>query len=634
MYGSTGVSLEIDLTGGKIEKPVCDPEVNEAFLGGRGINTKLFWDRVDPAISPSSPDNLLIFSTGVLTGTSGPGANRTVVTTRSLQTNLLSCSSLGGFWGPELKHAGYDSIIFSGKSDSPVYVGIQNDSVNLFDASHLWGRDVKETQRILRKELNNNRAQILCIGPAGENRVAGASIEHSTGASASRSVGAVMGDKKIKAIAVFGTKDLHIAHPERFRETCESILKKSEKIKKYLENWSHEVGAGIMNAGVYGNMGSEISIKNPGKLHSDFLNEFRNSASTCYNCTLACKYSMSLPGNRYAFIKCQSWFVFMFATKIQDLAFNLACYHLCERYGLDSVSVARYIGFAIDLYEKGILTKTDTDGMELRFGNRDTAFTLIEKIARREGIGDLLANGLYEAARQIGKGAESYAYHNKKLELSPYALYVPHRAIRAAITDKADITRAGGGILRNALSQPQHWKDAYLQSGFFPYPEALEKYFLSEQAGSTEDYEDFLPVVSYDVDRYALCDCTGICIFWTGFFLYTPILPRDHLNLIYGATGIALDEIEMMEIAKRLITLTRAYNVRTGLRREDDIVPERYFQKTDSMRFLDRNKFNKMLETAYALRGWNKEGIPKTRELERLGLDYVKKALEKNGSCE
>ncbi len=628
-YGSTGFSLEIDLSSGNIEKIEINPKLSEDFLGGRGIDTKIVWDRVPPEIAPFAPENLLIFGTGVLAGTPAPSANRTVITTRSPQTNLLSYSSMGGFWAPELKHAGYDRIVISGKSSIPVYIWVNDDHVEIRDAEHLWGKNVRETQRLIQEELKNDKIQTLCIGPAGENRVYAASIEHSSGASASRSVGPIMGDKRIKAIAVYGTKDVNIAHPSKFFEACSHILSKTAKLKEYYENWSYEVADSLINAGAYGNIGEQIPIENAGKQHAEFVKQSMTRDVACNNCMLPCKKTMLLPDGEYSFVKCQSWFLFMFTTKIQDLEFNLECYNLCEKYGLDSVSAARYIGFAIDLYQKGILTKAETEGTDLEWGNRQIAFYLIEKIVKREGIGDILANGLYEAARQIGNGAEDYAYTNKKLELPPYPLDAAQRAFRTVITEKADATRAGSGILRNGWSRPKEWKEAYLASGFFPYPKELEKHFLSDTAGSIKDFYNFVPIVSYDIDRYTLCDCSGICIYWAGFWLYNPILPIDHYELISHATGLQVDEAEAMNIAKRIGYISSAYNVIIGLRRQDDIVPDQFFKQVPGKPSIDRDNFNEMLDFAYDLRGLTKDAIPKKEELDRLDLQYVREALEK-----
>ncbi len=225
MNGWSGERLEIDLSTGVIQKKQWSSEIEGMFLGGRGTNSKLFWDRVPPETEPFSPENLLIFGSGSLTGTRAPGTNRTVVTTISPTTRLLTYSNIGGFWAGELRRAGFDSVVLSGKSPVPVYLWIAEGRVEIRDASHLWGKDTEETKRILLEEVKEDRAQILCIGPAGENRVCAASIEHSSGASASRTgVGAVMGDKKIKAIVARGVRGIPLAQPEKYAELCKKIV--------------------------------------------------------------------------------------------------------------------------------------------------------------------------------------------------------------------------------------------------------------------------------------------------------------------------------------------------------------------------------------------------------------------------
>ena len=236
-FGYAGKILEIDLSLGKIHKSDSDLKSNEAYLGGRGTNTRIFWDRVSPEVAPFSPHNLLIFGAGVLTGTVAPGANRTAITTKSPVTSLLTYSNLGGFWGPELKYAGYDTLIISGKSPTPVYLWIDDDVVEIRDAAHLWGKDVRETGRILRAEHNRDRVQIICIGPAGEKKVSAATIEHSFGASASRAgIGAIMGDKNLKAIVLHGTRDIAISDPAKFENLCGQVLKRTDKLKAYFDD--------------------------------------------------------------------------------------------------------------------------------------------------------------------------------------------------------------------------------------------------------------------------------------------------------------------------------------------------------------------------------------------------------------
>src|SRR5512137_1884917 len=224
-YGETGFNLEIDLSRGNIERVETDPKLTELHLGGLGTNAKILWDRVPPETEPFSPDNLLIFSAGLLVGTPAPGANRTIVSTMSPQTLFMAYSMMGGFWAPELKYAGYDKVIFRGKSPDLVYVWINNDKVEIRDASHLRGKGAVETQELVRQELNEPKAQVAAIGLAGENRVYMASIEQGRSSASRLGIGAVMGDKGIKAIAVRGTKDVNVARPAEFYELCNDVLK-------------------------------------------------------------------------------------------------------------------------------------------------------------------------------------------------------------------------------------------------------------------------------------------------------------------------------------------------------------------------------------------------------------------------
>lgn len=624
-----GTDLEIDLSRGDIEKTETDPKLLERYLGGRGVCTKIFWERVPPEVTPFSPDNLLIIGTGVLTGTMAPCANRTVVVTKSPQTNLLAYSSIGGFWAPELKHAGYDTIVFSGKSDTPVYIWINDDQVEIRDAGHLWGKDAIETQRILREELNNNRIQTLCIGQAAENRVYASSIEHSSGASASRSTAVVMGDKKIKAIVAHGTKDISVSKPAEFMKLCEDIRDNSEASRRFFEEWPFHIH---LMQGHFANYSEFIPNEDAQNMHMNFIKQFKSRPTSCFNCQLNCKIGMSLPDGGYSFLKCQSWFPFMFATKIIDLNFNIKCYHLCEKYGMDSISTAHLIGFAIDMYEKGILTKEHTQGMHLEWGNQEAALSLITKIAMRDGIGDILANGVYEAARIIGGGAEEHTHHVKKVEMLLYPL-MPYTALCSAISDKGDQTRVEASLPQNYIYRPREFKEKYLKSGHFHYPKEFEKFFLADGDRVGDKYEWHAKFASLDNDRYGLSDCTGLCAFGTGFWPYGPIKQDDHVKLIAYGTGIDIDEADAVKIAKRVTLLTRSYNVMSGIRKKDDTLPDKFFEYSPPapLKKIDRGYFNKGIDTYYKLRGWNKEGIPSKEELSRLEMNDVKEEFEKRG---
>ena len=327
----------------------------------------------------------------------------------------------------------------------------------------------------------------------------------------------------------------------------------------------------------------------------------------------------------------------MFAVKSRDLLFNIKCINLCEKYGLDSISTACNIAFAIDLFEKGILTKADTQGEKLKWENHDLTLALIDKIANREGIGDILADGVYEAAKRIGSGAMQHAYHIKKLEMVAFQPFNPYRALRTAVTDRLDMTRAEGSAVLWAMENTPQWKRDYVQAGYFHYPKAFEKPFVEEYVGLGHDYEKIVPFTSRDVDTNAIADSSGVCIFWTGFWLYPPMSVDDQINLIAYATGMELDEAKAITIAQRINALTRAYNVRRGIHREEDIkIPERFFRETPEPPDykLDHKKFESMISNYYKLRGWNDKGIPDMRELERLDLHDVSQDLEERGYYE
>jgi len=327
----------------------------------------------------------------------------------------------------------------------------------------------------------------------------------------------------------------------------------------------------------------------------------------------------------------------MTSSKIIDYDFAIKCYSLCEEYGLDTVSIPRYIAFAIDLYEKGILTKEDTDGMHLEWGNQEVFLSLLDKIVRREGIGDVLANGVYRAAQQIGKGAEQYAYHTKKLEFSPSvptSLYMPYFALCQSISDKVDSTRNMSYIAQYVFFDKKEGKEAYIKDGFFVYPKEFEEPFFAEFDYSGADYEQRLRFISYDEETFSLTDMMGLCNFWSLFYPYASINSRALMaELVSCVTGMDIDEAKLTEMARRTINLVRAYNVGAGINRKDDTVPEMFFQRTPAPPFqkLDRGLFNKWVDKFYEIRGWNSDGIPTKETLDELGLDYAKEGLEQRG---
>jgi aldehyde:ferredoxin oxidoreductase len=351
-YAETGFNLEIDLSRGNVQRVETDPKLMELHLGGLGTNTKMLWDRVPAEVEPFSPDNLLIFGTGLLCGTPAPGANRTIVTTYSPQTLLMGYSMMGGFWAPELKHAGYDKVVFRGKSPNLIYVWIHNDKVEIRDASHLQGKVAVETQEIIRKELNQPNAQVAAIGLAGENRVYTASIEQGRSSASRLGIGAVMGDKGIKAIAVRGTKDVNLARPDEFIKLCNEVL---QYIKFRNENPVPNVMTILQGLGSPQEMlhvdeqwhTENFMWGNSRVRRKDFWNKeieerwksvqlnSRKRLISCYNCPMKCGAIISVPGISTYMMKCFSKLTYTMAAFVDDLDFGFRIAQRATEYGVD-----------------------------------------------------------------------------------------------------------------------------------------------------------------------------------------------------------------------------------------------------------------------------------------------------------
>lgn len=648
-YAETGYNLEIDLSRGSIEKLATDPRATELYLGGLGTNAKILWDRVPPEVEPFSPDNLLIFSTGLLCGTAAPGANRTIISSVSPQTLLKGFSMMGGYWAPELKHAGYDKVIIRGKSPDLVYLWINNDKVEIRDASHLRGKSTYETSRIIREELNEPNAQVLAIGLAGENRVYFSSIE-SEAASASRlGLGAVMGDKNLKAIAVRGTKDIYIAKPQEFFEECQKVheytkyrlenpiegvppilayIGSPQEMKLHDEQWhltSFAWGNARHRRLNYWN--KEIEQRWANTLESS-----RKKLLSCYNCSVNCRGIIEVPGYPAFILKCFTKLTYLMAAMVDDLDFNLQMNYLAQSYGIDGFTAPQVMAFAIELYENGILTDEDMPGFPS--DNKERFFYLIERIVRREGIGDILANGVYWAARQIGKGAEKFDHNTiKKHEQVPIKLGTlnPIYYLMWSTGEKANITQIEGQIPQAPL--PREYRQKFVED-WIQVPTGKEerfKQFVLEWGEEGKKFPFWPPIdlvcelVDWQETMHYIDDCTGICAGLSSF----PIKPPYHIHnlplIISYATGMEVDEEGLWQIAARVRNLVRANNIRRGLRRKDERPPEDHWKK----RFPDYEA--KLQDEYYQYRGWNKEGIPTKETLHKLGLDYVYEDFVKKG---
>ncbi len=646
-YAETGYNLEINLSTGNIEKVETDPELTKMYLGGLGTNARLLWDRVPPESEPFSPDNLLIFGTGLLCGTPAIGANRTIISTYSPQTLFMAFSMMGGFFAPELKYAGYDKVIFSGKSPNLVYIWINNDKVEIRDASHLQGKGAVQTEKLIREELQEPNAQVAAIGLAGENRVYMASIEHGRSSASRLGLGAVMGDKGIKAIAVRGTNDVNVARPVELIDFCTDIL-------KYIPERDGNPIPGVMPilAGLgspkemlihdekwhtenfmWGNARTRIKdywTKDIEEKWKESQDNARKRLISCYNCPMECGAIVSIPGISTYMMKCFSKLTYTMAA-YSDLDFGFRIAQRATEYGVDGFSTPQVMAFALELYEAGILTDDDFPGMPS--DNEERFFWLLDRIARREGIGDILADGVYWAARRIGKGAEEYDHNTiKKHEQLPLKLSMlnPIYFLMWATGEKVNITQIEGNFPQAPFPTREE-REEFIKDWPHVPDEKFKKYFVDWELRGENSFPYYPPVdatceiVDWQETMHYIDDSLGLCAGLSSF----PLKPPYHIHnlpvLISAAAGIDMDKDKLWEIAKRNRTLLRAINVRRGLRREDDRPPENHWKK----RFPELEV--QLLDQYYKLKGFNNDGIPTRESLLELGMDYVGEDLEKRG---
>jgi benzoyl-CoA reductase subunit BamB len=646
-YAETGFNLEVDLSRGNIEKVETDPKLTELHLGGLGTNARILWDRVPPETDAFAPDNLLIFGSGLLGATPAVGANRTIVSTISPQTKLMAYSMMGGFWAPELKYAGYDKLILRGKSPDLIYLWINNDKVEIRDASHLKGKGSLETAETLRRELNEPKAQVASIGMAGENRVYFASIEQGRSSASRGGIGAVMGDKGVKAIVVRGTRDINIARPVEFMELCNEVL-------EYIKFRNENPIPGVMT--ILQGLGSpqEMAVHdeawhtqnfmwgNSRVRRKDFWNEqiekdWTNTMETartrlisCYNCPMKCGATLSIPGLPSYMMKCFSKLTYTMAA-MSNLDFGLRIAQRATEYGVDGFSTPQVMAFALELYENGILT--DADMPDLPADSEGRFYYLIDKIVRREGIGDVLANGTYWAAKEIGKGAEEYAHNNiKKHEQLPLKLSMlnPIYFVMYCTGEKINITQIEGQFPQAPFPKREH-REAFVKDWIQVPDEKFKQYFLEWEPRGEKSIPYFPPpeavcdIVDWQERMHYIDDALGVCAGLSSFPLKPPYHIHNYPKFVSSAAGIDMDENTLTLAANRNRTLVRAVNVRRGMRRKDEKPPEDHWKK----RFPELEA--QLLDTYYKYKGWNKEGIPTEEYLNQLSMDYVSQDFLQRG---
>jgi aldehyde:ferredoxin oxidoreductase len=653
-YAETGYNLEIDLATGNIERVETDPKLMEQYLGGLGTSVKLHWDRVPPEVKPFDDENMLIFSTGLFNGTPAFSANRTVVTFVSPQTHLLAYPMMGGFWSAELKYAGYDKVIFRNKSPKWVYLWINNDKVEIRDASHLLGKGAIETQELIKKELNEPRAQVAAIGPAGENRVFVASIEQSRSSSSRAGGGAVMGDKKIKAIAVRGTKDINLARGEEFMQHLKEM---TEYIKFRNTNPIPQVMTILSGIGSPAEMKhtdekwhtESFAWGNARKRRKDFWtkeieqNWYKTQTESikrfvsCFNCPQQCGGLLNYPGVSPYMMKCFTKLTYLMGAYVDELDFGIRIARRAFEYGVDSFSTPQILAFAVELYEAGILTDKDFAGTSTYEAcpsdKEGRFFWLLDRLARREGIGDVLADGVYWAARKIGNGAEAFDHNTTKKHEQmniKLGMFDPIYFLMYSTNEKVSITQIEGNFPQAAFFKRED-REAFVKDWPQLPDDKFKQYFVDWEPRG-EKANPYYPTADmcceivdwmemlHNIDD-ALCICAGM----GSFCLKPPYHIHNYPKFISAATGMDIDETGLKKIVNRSRNLHRAFNNRRGLTRADEKPPDDHWKN----RFPEYEE--SLLSTYYKYKGWNLNGVPTRARLHELDLDDVANDLEKRG---
>jgi len=607
LQGYAGRILHVDLTTGKTHVEPLNEEYAKKYIGGIGLGIRLLLDHSKPGVDPFSPENPLILATGPISGTMWPtGGNGHAFVSKSPQSFGVGESKSHGSFGTELKRAGYDVVIFKGKAEKPVYVWIDDDSVQLLDASHLMGKSPAETEDTIKEELGDYYIRVAAIGLAGEklSRIA-CIINEKTRAAGRTGMGAVMGSKNLKAIAVRGTRDITVAKPDEFLEFVKEF---HERMKGPATQKYRTLGTPL-NVLVHNSVPcmptrnfNSASFEGAEKVSGEILNErFVAKIIGCSSCAMRCEHMCVVPEGPYKGTMTRMEYEPLWAMGpycgIDRLDAIIKGMDLSNYYGVDSISVGVIVGFAMDCYENGILTEKDLDGIDARFGNHEALVQLIEKIGKREGIGDILAEGVKVAGQKIGKGAEKLAQHIKGVEVTGYDL----RCLKTAAL--------GFAVSFRGADHNRHGAYGFDVKG------KVNRLVVEKGRGKmVKDMED----------QYTIIDSLIVCKFSRGTY-YKEI--EDMAKLYSLVTGFDVTAEDLRQSGERINNVARLFNIREGLGRKDDTLPYKVMhlpvpdEGPSKGAFVSQKELDFLLDDYYESRGWNKDGIPTIEKLKKIGME-------------
>jgi len=617
IYGYMGKILRVNLTTSTITEEFPDEETLRLYLGGAGLATKYLFDETEKGIDPLGPENILIFMTGPLTGTRSPSTGRYSVVTKAPLTNGWGQANSAGFWGRDFKRSGFDGVIFEGIASKPVYLLTEDGKAELVDAEEIWGKNTSETTRLL-KEKHGKKFNVACIGIAGENLVKYAAImndceeEHWGRAAGRCGVGAVMGSKNLKAIASRGTMTIPVADEEAYRKEAKQRFDwvNQSILKMTLEVYGTATMVDLV--GVKGGIPTRNwqtgVFENAEKINGTTINEtILVKRKPCFACPIHCgriaeiksgPFKSKGEGPEY-----ESLCSFGTMCGVDNLEAITLAHFLCNEYGIDTISAGSTVGFAMECYEKGILKSDDVDGMDFSWGNAQLIVDLVHKIGKREGIGDLLAEGTMRMAEKLGQGSERFAMHVKGLELPGY----DSRAAKVTGLAYAVANRGGDHIT------------AYIEG-----PAFLNMPFMIVEDADIGDPLKEIPETSLVVknfeDAFGIFDAIGGCK-----FMGMVLTAEDWAGLMSTLMGYDYTADDFRKTGERIYNLERAYIIREGFTRADDTLPPRLLEDPMPEGPAEGHVVNLevLLDAYYEYRGWDENGRPTKEKLEELDLGWL-----------
>ncbi len=607
----TGRILHVDVTTGRSKIQMFDEAFARMYIGGTGFGIKTLLDNQKPGIDPFDPENPLIYALGAVCNTMVPcGASKFGVFAKSPASRLLGEAYSTGQWGAELRAAGYDILVIKGKAAKPKYLWIDDESVQLMDASHLWGKTTWETEEAIRKDLGDEYIRVSGIGQGGENlsRIACLINDHFRAAGRT-GLGAVMGSKNLKAVAVRGTKDTSVAEPSKLQEFCKDLYERARgpKTSKYR---GLGTPANVLALNKQGALPTrnyrEAMFEGAEKISGEYLNEhFVTKIEACSACPMRCEHIAVVREGPFtgatARIEYEPTMAFGSSCGVDRLDAIIKSVELCDMYGLDAISAGIIIAFGMECFERGLITTQDTGGLELRFGNAEAMVEMVKKMAFRQDIGKILTDGVKHASSVIGKGSEAFAPHIKGVELTGYDI----RGLKTAAL--------GYAVSRRGADHQRH-------GSYGPDLDGRVDRFKADKARGR--------IVASDEDNYAIFDSIILCKFsrgiWNGY--------EDIAKLYTLVTGIPYTAEEMRRTGERINNLARIYNIREGLTRADDTVPPRIMNDPIPSGVSKGSRVSKedldiLIDGYYEARGWTPDGVPKTEKMRELGLEEYESIL-------